>query len=265
MHSTDVEAFQVHYEVYFKPFLQTNYTSYLSVIEYPNTSERHLHAVIGSEKGVKAQDTDKVKMKLYRNLKNMDLLNTDLKHAIVVKDMNDPKTLYSGIGYLLKSDEPTILTTFNKEELDTALKAYYLFSKKPHHTLTDLLEYKMIPKGDYLAYLYDHYKKHPELNINCLEAHMIEHTKVSMGHIPLATKKAYRLELELKLHIRNSLHTDILNEETGYSDDWTADDHDFNNMPKYLLINAIKELQNIIIEKDHKISKLKASKIKSKP
>lgn len=204
-HETDLEAFDNFYKYLFLPYIQGNLL-YISGIEYPDTAERHCHAVI---KNTTSKDNSKVLQKiqnLYNSKKNK-MLNTLIQNAIDVKSVTryNPKSEESkytskqcAIGYILKQSKTVISTNISEEMLDECRVAYYHEAKVPFCEVKHNLEYKNLSKGNMLLHMWNAHKDNPTVKIRDLPSLMVARLNYSFLSCQSSIRSA-KLELKLKI------------------------------------------------------------------
>lgn len=211
-HETDIKLFDHFVKMIFIPYIVKN-ESYIVGIEHPNSSERHLHAVI---KNTTVKDNSKVRQKINTmiNSKKNNIVNTLLSNALDVKSLPKIVDIYTTIGYVSKQSSTLIITNIKEEFIDAGKVALYHETKEPICSVNNIIQYKNITKGNLLLHLYSCHVDNPLIAVEYLPSYMVKHLKYSF--IGCKSLLRYAL-LELRLIIDNKKHDQIvLSEEFNY-------------------------------------------------
>lgn len=194
-HISDLETFDYFVTHTFLPYAKEN-EYYHSGIEFPETSERHLHCVI---KNTTVRDNEKVqkKIKTMIHTHKNKIYNTLTDNALDVKYLKTYKDISRSIGYICKQSATDIQTNIPQYEIDAGLVAYYQDAKIPFAVVDNIYEHKQVSKGNLLNYMYDANIKHPTIPIHLLEEFMIQHMKISFVNISTQQKTQVKKELVL--------------------------------------------------------------------
>jgi hypothetical protein len=248
-HETDNEMFDHFSKHIFLPYISSN-EYYLAGMEYPLSSERHLHAII---KNTTVRDNDKVKQKINNMIKSKKnkIFNTLLENALDCKAIQGSLDIYSTIGYITKSSKTDISTNISEQEIEAGKVAYYHEAKQPVAQVDNVLEYKNIAKGNLLLYLYDAHIKHKDIPLQYLPSYMVKYMNVSF--ITVKSLLSYAL-LELKLKIGGNHEQIHLQNELDYTNTeglpYTSSFDNINYLKEQIEIEKFKNQQNLLkIEK----------------
>ena len=206
-HETDIEMFDHFVKYIFIPYLKTNY-QYISGVEFPDTTERHLHAVI---KNTTSKDNSKVRQKIHNMClgKKNKLSNTILVNAIDVKPLPTILDIYTTIGYVAKQSSTDIQTNLLSSQVEAGRTALYHETKAPLCQVEHNLEYKTLSKGNVLLHLYNAAKANPDIPLVQLPSFMVAYKKYSFYPLKL---KQVMLELKLKLYPEKYVSIDLSEE-----------------------------------------------------
>jgi hypothetical protein len=246
-HETDIEMFDHFVKYIFIPYIKTN-QQYIIGIEFPDSNERHLHAVL---KNTTSKDNSKVRQKIHNMClgKKNKLSNTILVNAIDVKPLPSILDIYTTIGYVAKQSTSDIQTNLPSETIDAGRTALYHETKAPLCEVKHNLKYKTLSKGNVLLHLYNNAIEHPDVPLRSLPSFMVAYKNYSFYPLKL---KQVMLELKCKLNPAKYEQIDMIDEfDYDETDLITKENHDLQNkeiIKQLLQENEILKFQNSIMQ-----------------